>query len=131
MSELDIKAAVRARDGHKCRDCGMGSEEHLAKYGHELDVHRLLPGTEYEADWCVTLCRACHGQKPKTITNAYLWPVERTRVDFVVWNMYNPEDAALMTWLDRLADAEGIDPARLIDRILWGYCRGAPLNYSI
>ena len=30
------------------------------------DVHRIDPGSAYTVDGCVTLCRVCHGDKPKS-----------------------------------------------------------------
>jgi hypothetical protein len=131
MTDLEIKAAVRERDGYRCRDCGMTSEEHLAQHGRELDVHRVLPGADYDPDTCVTLCRACHGPKPRTLAEAFFWDRERTRVDFVFWNMYKPEEADLVRRLEHLAEEQGIDAGRLIDNILWKYCHGEPLNYCI
>jgi hypothetical protein len=131
VNDLEIKDAVRARDGHKCRDCGMTSEEHVAKYGRELDVHRLLPGSVYEVDWAVTLCRACHGDKPRTVSDAYFWGRERTGIHFAHWNMYDPDDADLMRRLDHLAEEQGLDAEALLNRILREYCHGAPLNYCI
>lgn len=61
-----IKNAVRDRDGQKCVQCGMTAEEHRAKRGRTLSVHRLNPGEPYEADRCVTLCEQCHASKPKS-----------------------------------------------------------------
>jgi hypothetical protein len=62
---LTVKAAVRERDGYRCTDCGMTNEEHRVQYGKSLDVHRLVPGSAYTPDGCVTLCRKCHASKPK------------------------------------------------------------------
>lgn len=67
MSVAKIKAAVRRRDGFKCVKCGMLNAVHIAKYGRQLDVHRIVPGSAYatEKDACVTLCKACHSSQPK------------------------------------------------------------------
>lgn len=44
----------------------MTNEEHMERYsGRSLDVHRLVPGSDYTPDGCVTLCRKCHASKPK------------------------------------------------------------------
>jgi hypothetical protein len=43
----------------------MTNEEHLARYGRVLDVHRITPGSPYTVDGCLTLCRCCHAQCPK------------------------------------------------------------------
>jgi hypothetical protein len=57
---------VRERDGYRCTECGMTSQEHQERYGKNLEVHRLTPGSPYTADGCVTLCVPCHGPKPKS-----------------------------------------------------------------
>jgi hypothetical protein len=59
MTVLDIKAAVRKRDGFRCVDCGITQDE----YGITLEVHRLKPGSAYTADGCVTTCAGCHGKR--------------------------------------------------------------------
>jgi hypothetical protein len=65
--EARIKAAVRKRDQHKCRRCGMTSKKHREKLrGKDLEVHRLFPGSEYSVNGCITLCRWCHGLHPTT-----------------------------------------------------------------
>lgn len=68
MNVLQIKAAVRERDRHRCTLCGMSRDEHFARYGQDLHVHRVVPRSLYRVDEsCVTVCRACHGSLPKTI----------------------------------------------------------------
>lgn len=64
---LIVKAAVRERDGMCCTECGMTNEQHIAEFGSSLEVHRETPGSEYSTDpgVCVTLCKPCHGPKPK------------------------------------------------------------------
>lgn len=64
MTQAEIKAAVRERDGMRCTKCGMTNQEHIAKYRDSLDVHRLDPGTKYTVDGCVTVCKPCHGPLP-------------------------------------------------------------------
>jgi hypothetical protein len=65
MTEFQIKAAVRKRDGMRCTDCGMTNDRHIQLLGSSLQVHRLKPSTEYSIEGCVTLCAWCHGPKPK------------------------------------------------------------------
>jgi hypothetical protein len=66
MSTPDtVKPLVRERDGFRCVECGLSNDEHRAQTGRQLDVHRLVPGSEYTVAGCVTLCRACHGPKPR------------------------------------------------------------------
>lgn len=66
LSVLALKAAIRQRDAYCCTQCGMSNADHVAKYGRSLEVHRLAPGTPYTLDGCVTLCRPCHGTRPKS-----------------------------------------------------------------
>jgi len=66
MNVLQIKAAVRERDGYKCTECGMTNFEHVLLVGRSLEVHRLAPGSVYSIEGCVTLCQPCHSSKPKS-----------------------------------------------------------------
>lgn len=66
LSKIELKALIRHRDGYRCTECGMLAEEHLAKYNRTLDVHRLVPGSAYTLNGCVTLCRPYHKTKPKS-----------------------------------------------------------------
>lgn len=61
-----VRAVVRHRDGYRCVDCGMTAMRHIEKYGKNLDVHRVIPGTPYAIKNCITVCRRCHGAKPKS-----------------------------------------------------------------
>lgn len=61
----EVKAAVRARDNHCCTKCGMTAAEHRNLYRRTLDVHRLVPGSLYTVEACVTICRRCHKSQPK------------------------------------------------------------------
>jgi hypothetical protein len=65
MNVVRLKAAVRARDGFRCVKCGMTNHEHLEATERQLEVHRVIPGSVYSLDGCVTLCRACHGPQPR------------------------------------------------------------------
>ncbi len=60
-----MKSAVRERDGHACTKCNMTEAEHRELFGTDLHVHRLLPGSVYTLDGCVTLCMPCHGPEPR------------------------------------------------------------------
>jgi len=66
MHEVTIKKKVRERDGHCCTECGMTAGEHRDKFGRNLHVHRITPGSEYTVDGCVTLCQECHKKTPGT-----------------------------------------------------------------
>lgn len=66
MTEFQIKEAVRERDGRRCTECGIGEDEHYALHKQALHVHRINPGSPYSVEGGVTLCRKCHGPKPKS-----------------------------------------------------------------
>lgn len=76
MSELALKAEVRERDGSKCCDCGMTTEEHFEKYDQKLHVHRNVPGSVYSADGCDTVCKRCHGRRHREINAANRPPIK-------------------------------------------------------
>ncbi len=103
-SDLDIKEAVRARDGYRCRDCGMTQEEHLKQYEQILEVHRLIPGIGYEVGVCVTLCVNCHKPKPRNVQTA-LWHKD---LRWFVFNLYDEEDAGLYRALQSQVTASGV-----------------------
>ena len=69
LRPIEVKAVVRHRDGYRCTNCGMTAVEHIERYGRSLDVHRIVPGSEYTVDGSVTLCRPCHGPRPKRAKN--------------------------------------------------------------
>ena len=80
MNVLQIKATVRERDRQRCTECGMTADEHRLTYGRTLDVHRIVPGSEYTLDGCVTLCKPCHSTKPQRVRGT----VPRTHTVFRV-----------------------------------------------
>ncbi len=61
----EVRKQVRLRDG-ACVVCGMTTEQHVEYYGRALDVHRIVPGSEYTLEGCVAVCRYCHGAMPKS-----------------------------------------------------------------
>lgn len=67
MTTTKIKAAVRARDGYRCTKCNMTAEEHRKRYGRTLDVHRIIPGSVYTVDGCVTRCKLCHSKEDQRL----------------------------------------------------------------
>lgn len=59
-----VREQVRARDECRCTECGMSQDNHRKQFGTRLHVHRIIPGTQYTMENCVTLCQPCHGPKP-------------------------------------------------------------------
>lgn len=78
MTVLEIKDAVRTRDGYRCTECGLPNGDHIALTGRALEVHRLQPGSPYTVEGCVTLCRSCHGPKPRSAR----YSTEKTMLKF-------------------------------------------------
>lgn len=64
-STYETKANIRDRDGYVCTKCGMTNEQHQDAYGCQLDVHRLVPGSLYSVEGCITVCKSCHGKLPR------------------------------------------------------------------
>ena len=56
---------MRARDGYACTKCGVSNAAHLHLRGTQLDVHRVVPGSRYTVEGCVTLCEPCHAPEPR------------------------------------------------------------------
>lgn len=65
MSET-VKDQVRKRDEYRCTECGMTHQQHVEKHGTTLHVHRLVPGSIYTLEGCITLCFTCHASKPRS-----------------------------------------------------------------
>ena len=129
MTDSDIKALVRKRDGYRCRDCGMTDEDHIEKNGRSLDVHRLLPGVRYSPHSCITLCRACHGKKPRTIEQALFSP--ESGLHWYILNAYDREDAHIIDRLRSEADRLGIALGAVIQAILRDHFDGHTPDYVI
>lgn len=76
-----VRKRILARDGHECQFCGMGMDEHRAKYGRELAVHHIVPkhpaGDDAD-DNLLTVCISCH----KTVESLHARKlVERYNLD--------------------------------------------------
>jgi hypothetical protein len=130
MSDVDVKASVRERDGFKCQDCGMTNEQHNERYGKQLDVHRLIPGCAYSVALCVTLCRACHSTKPKQAIDA-LYLNDSTGVRAFFFNLYDPPEREIVQRLDSAAACRGVDSGRIIMDALTCYLNNFPGDYVI
>ncbi len=112
---LQVKAAVRARDGFRCQKCGITNDDHLKLTDRSLDVHRVTPGSEYSAapGVCVTLCRSCHGPEPKSPRkpNQRLFP--KKEMVALSFKLSCAEAEAIDAIADRLAaDSHSLRPSR-------------------
>jgi 5-methylcytosine-specific restriction endonuclease McrA len=97
LTAHQIKAAVRRRDGYRCCECGLTNGKYFQRYGKSLDVHRIVPGSKYTLEGCVTLCQKCHFLRHSDIRAAL--PPKLT--------LYANIDADLKDRLDKLADRRG------------------------
>ena len=101
MSSNEVNEAVRERDGHRCRECGLADVDHVERFGRRLEVHRITPGSLYTLDGCVLLCCTCHGAKPKRESGGGTVDLEKEQQRYmpgyrsVVVTIDNPEG-----WLD-------------------------------
>lgn len=102
---LRIKEAVRKRDSYRCAECGMTNAAHLQRYRRSLEVHRLHPGSWYHVETAITLCRACHGPKPRSPYGSL--PRLIVDVDRALWTQHKIR-ACLM----------GVSPRELLVRLL-------------
>lgn len=124
MTELEVKSAVRARDGYRCMDCGLSEDDHVEQTGRALDVHRLIPGSIYRPDICVTLCRSCHGKKPRTVAELWFNNVpESSGVFFVPWNAAFGPERDLYLAIKSMADLRGIRPEEIVNQAVHCYLR--------
>ena len=60
------EAFVFERDGHKCVDCGITNQEHLAQFGQRLHIDHVLPlskGHALTRENAALRCRSCNSRK--------------------------------------------------------------------
>jgi hypothetical protein len=126
-SELEIKQAVRERDGLCCQDCGMTSEDHFAKYETLLHVHRLVPGMPYDQDWCVTLCRECHAKKPKKTEEGF-WAAD---LRWFGLNLYDAEQRELWGRVMAYCREYDVCPSDMVFDAIRARLDNEPINYCI
>jgi hypothetical protein len=114
MNVAAIKADVRRRDGHCCTQCGMTNAEHRLRYrGRSLDVHRVIPGSLYTVEGCVTLCRRCHGPQPRRRRGQ----PDLGRPGDSPINFRAPDDLAAL--LEDVAEGLGLDISNLVRMVLY------------
>lgn len=63
----DQRRAARKRDAYECAACGLSDGDHIQKYGWELEVHHIIPASQFgdygemnDLDNLITLCREHH-----------------------------------------------------------------------
>lgn len=63
-----LKQEVLKRDNYTCRHCGMTNDEHIDRFGGELNVHhkdgkgRHSKKRNHSMDNMITLCYSCHAR---------------------------------------------------------------------
>lgn len=63
-----IRGKILARDGYKCKRCGITNEDHLAKCGSSLEANHIIPFWQHRGDNqrannpsnLESLCKSCH-----------------------------------------------------------------------
>jgi hypothetical protein len=83
------KKLVKERDG-RCVDCGSESL---------LEVHRLVPGSKYTVEGCVTLCEDCHAKRHRLLRKQ---GGKMAKTTFLVVRMTEEEKAMLSNKADGL-----------------------------
>lgn len=110
----------------------MKEQDHVDQTGKGLEVHRLFPGSAYEPNLCITLCRSCHGKKPKSIDALWFHHApEESGVLMVAWIVASPIGKAMYATLKEIADVRKISVDSLIDEIVDRYIRDLPMDYCI
>lgn len=112
LTVIEIKAAVRARDGFCCVGCGVIQDEYKRVTGRSLDVHRLVSGSKYRVQGCISLCRSCHKARHKATSKA-----DRKRPPRLKINECRVDFTAEPEWvrdLEIAADALGLSRAAYI-----------------
>lgn len=115
MNDIQVKASVRERDGHKCVKCGMTRERHVEEHQTDLHVHRLFPGSYYLEGWCVTLCSPCHGKMPKHPADLiYLDAEKETGIYVFALNLFDKHNRRVYDAIARRGKESGEDDLAVI-----------------
>ena len=57
---------IYQRDNFKCQCCGLTQEEHIKKYGRDIEVHHIdYCYSNCEESNLITLCKKCNNQANK------------------------------------------------------------------
>lgn len=130
-SDIRIKANVRHRDGYRCRKCGMTEQEHQQQHEQTLHVHRLIPGTDYTEFGCVTLCRGCHDEMPRSMEQVYFGEARTTGVYMHHLNLFDEVDHRVYCALKQRAETEGEGVGQALDRVLYRWADQQGHDYCI
>lgn len=108
-----VRKRVLDRDGHACRFCGIGDDEHRDEYGRGLTAHHVIPeadGGRDHPDNLITVCESCHRTLESTHAKAVGEMKRRedhaadleglTRVWCERWQMLDDLDDALAEFAD-------------------------------
>jgi hypothetical protein len=106
---IRVKKRVRKRDQYRCRDCGESAQEHIERTGQTLHVHRIVPGTIYQVDSCITLCHECHAKKKNH---------EDEDTFELYWHFYNPDDCCILEALIQESIRSKASVCEVLDGIL-------------
>lgn len=128
---MSVQDDVRTRDGYKCLDCGMTHEEHIAKFGRQLEVHRLVPGIVYEPDWCVTLCHDCHTKKPRDLKGVVFGKPRETGLAIIYLSLYEPGSKRAYEQLMSMAIAKNEEFEIVAADLIIDALNAAPPDYCI
>ena len=131
MTDLEVKAAVRERDGYKCTRCGKTNAEHIEETDRALDVHRVIPGIVYSVEWCVTLCRTCHGKMPKKFKDAYFFGPERSGILFLHYLLHDETEGKIYEYLKQMAEIANTNIHEIAQRIFLEAMAKPYLDYCI
>lgn len=112
LSADRVKELVRERDGYACTKCGMTDEQHRATYNQTLQVHRVVPGSDYSLAGCVTVCQVCHGPLPRRPRSG-VKKAQRPGVTGVYVELPDEQVAALDALIERLPLGGRADHIRL------------------
>jgi hypothetical protein len=82
-----LKKSIIERDNYTCQECGMGQEEHLERYGKNIEVHHI--------DYCyfncdktnlITLCHKCNIEANKDRDYYYAFYTYKMEDNYVIKN---------------------------------------------
>jgi hypothetical protein len=111
VNDYETRLAVRDRDGQRCTQCGMTADQHREEFGRTLDVHRIDPGQGYSLENCVTLCRPCHGPKPRSSRGygRHKWSADKRAINI---------SERVMQVIDQIAERNCMTPPQVVHELI-------------